>query len=171
MTGAGLRAWPAVALLLMLASPGRGQEADSTTAANNAPEATPATGAGAPVASAAAEEAFPDPGTALLAGLLPGGGQIYNGKWLKAALFVGVEAYYFSRWQESREFFVNYDDYELPFSRNKYLENRNKFAWWIAAYYIMGMLDAYVDAHLAPFPPDTASVRPQKLPSPIEEKP
>ena len=156
MTGAELRAWPAVVLLLTLTSPVRGQKADSTTIANDA------------------AEAFPNPGTAMLAGLIPGGGQIYNGKWLKAALFVAAEAYYVSRWQESRDFYVNYDDYdegELPLSQNKYLENRNKFAWWIAAYYIMGMLDAYVDAHLATFPPDSAAIGPPELPSPIEEKP
>jgi len=33
----------------------------------------------------------PDPRTALLLGLIPGGGQLYNGKWLKALIVMAVE--------------------------------------------------------------------------------
>ena len=55
--------------------------------------------------------------------LFPGMGQAYNGKWIKSAL-------------------VN---------RHRYLEKRNKFAWWMGIIYVYAMIDAIVDAHLHSF--------------------
>ena len=105
----------------------------------------------------------PSPRLALLAGLIPGGGQLYNQRWIKALIFAGVEAYYISQWQISRDRYRHYKD-SYPISRSSYLERRNKFAWWVGIYYVMGMLDAYVDAHLITFPEETVETD-QEIPS------
>ena len=96
----------------------------------------------------------PNPRMALFAGLIPGGGQLYNRRWLKAIFFAGAEAYYLSQWETARARYRNYND-DYPISQNRYLERRNKFAWWVGIYYVMGMVEAYVDAHLITFPEET----------------
>jgi len=114
----------------------------------------------------------PDPRTALLLGLIPGGGQLYNGKWLKALIVMAVEGYYIYLFQQNRDFYNHYDE-SLPLSRDRYLEERNKFAWRFVFVYILGLMDGYVDAHLSTFPPDT-SYQAQPLPpsnQSIEESP
>ena len=47
----------------------------------------------------------------------------------------------------------NYDNYSGTDSAIKqgYLEQRNKYGWWIGFVYIYGLLDAIVEAHLHPF--------------------
>ena len=35
--------------------------------------------------------------------------------------------------------------------KNRYLEKRNKYAWWVIFIYFYSMIDAMVDAHLSPF--------------------
>ena len=99
-----------------------------------------------------------DPRKALLLGLIPGGGQIYNGKWLKALLLVATEGYLVYRFIQNREFYNNYDEYDPPLlkSRNAYMQERNKYAWQILFAYILGLIDGYVDAHLSSFPEDTS---------------
>jgi hypothetical protein len=42
--------------------------------------------------------------------------------------------------------------YELEINSWRAREKRNKYAWWCAGIYFIGMLDAYVDAHLYNFP-------------------
>lgn len=114
----------------------------------------------------------PDPRTALLLGLIPGGGQLYNGKWLKALIVMAVEGYYIYLFQQNRDFYNHYDE-SLPLSRDRYLEERNKYAWRFVFVYILGLMDGYVDAHLSTFPPDT-SYQAQPLPpsnQSIEESP
>ena len=82
--------------------------------------------------------------------LFPGAGQVYNGKYLKASLVLGAEVAAIWRFSENNRMVKTYStDYALPESR--YLEKRNKYAWWIFFTYIYGVLDAVVDAHLAPF--------------------
>ena len=114
----------------------------------------------------------PDPRTALLLGLVPGGGQLYNGRWLKALIVMAVEGYYIYLFQQNRDFYNHYDE-SLPLSRDRYLEERNKYAWRFVFVYILGLMDGYVDAHLSTFPPDT-SYQAQPLPpsnQSIEESP
>jgi hypothetical protein len=104
----------------------------------------------------------PDPRTALLLGLIPGGGQLYNRKWAKAVLVMAMDTYAITQFQQSRELFNDYDD---PNSEaiNPYMDRRNRHAWRILLYYLLGILDGYVDAHLATFPSDTTY---QEPPSP-----
>jgi hypothetical protein len=78
--------------------------------------------------------AVSSPRTAVLLSLVPGGGQWYNRKYLKAvvvggaALSLGVARHYES-------------DRTV----------REDFSWWLVGLYIYNLLDAYVDAHLTGF--------------------
>ena len=36
-------------------------------------------------------------------------------------------------------------------NKTRYLQKRNKYAWWVIFLYFYGMIDALVDAHLSPF--------------------
>ena len=104
----------------------------------------------------------PDPRIALMLGLIPGGGQLYNGKWLKALIVITANGYFFNQFQQARKHFNDYDA-SHPNGENPYLEERNKFAWQLMFVYILGLMDAYVDAHLSTFPPDS-SYQAQPLP-------
>jgi len=98
----------------------------------------------------------PNPRTALVLGLIPGGGQFYNGKWLKALIVITANGYFFSQFQQARQAYQESQETED-------LEERNKFAWQLMFVYILGLMDAYVDAHLSTFPPDS-SYQAQPLP-------
>ena len=69
--------------------------------------------------------------------IIPGVGQLYNGKYIKAFGFMTAE-------------------YIAVIRFNKFKNNsiglRNTYAWWIIGFYIWGILDAYVDAQLTTFP-------------------
>ena len=78
-------------------------------------------------------------------------GQAYNGKWVKSALVIGLEASVFISWQDNLEKHRDYYNNDYPLNRHRYLEKRNKFAWWMGIIYIYAMIDAIVDAHLHSF--------------------
>lgn len=85
------------------------------------------------------------PRKAALWSILPGGGQIYNEKYLKAGIIITLES--LAIWQSIE----NGKNYNIDNSNDMYLINRNKFAWWAFFIHIYGMLDAVVDSHLEPF--------------------
>ena len=60
------------------------------------------------------------------------------------------------------EAFTEYENNNYPLKRHRYLEKRNKFAWWIGIIYIYAMIDAVVDAHLHSFD--------QLMDSPLKQK-
>ena len=70
--------------------------------------------------------------------LIPGMGQLYNGKYFKAFGTIATE--YFAI-----EKFIYYKDL------NK-IGMRNTYAWWIIGIYIWSILDSYVEAQLSTFP-------------------
>ena len=91
---------------------------------------------------------------ALSALVFPGGGQLYNGKKLKAGLIISMELYSIINWYSSADLYKNYDEQnnlKYPLPKYRYLEKRNKYVWWIGFIYIYGLIDAVVDAHLHPF--------------------
>ena len=102
-------------------------------------------------------ERMPNPRTALYLSLIPGGGQLYNRAWLKALFFIAAEGYYIQQFQYYRD--------------QQDRQERNKRAWWIAFIYIMGMMDAFVDAHLKAFPPDSSAIAPEPSALPQEKSP
>ncbi len=70
--------------------------------------------------------------------LIPGLGQLYNGKQLKAFGFISGEYIAWSYFNE--------------YKKLNRIGLRNTYAWWIIGLYIWNMLDAYVDAQLSTFP-------------------
>ena len=91
------------------------------------------------------------PKTAFIFSAFPGGGQLYNGKFIKSILFIGLESAAIYSWSKNSNIYKNYDNNNYPLNRNRYLEKRNKYAWWVGFLYFFGMLDAVVDAHLDRF--------------------
>ena len=91
------------------------------------------------------------PKTAFFASFIPGGGQIYNGKLVKGAAVMGLEALAIKSWLENSKIYSDYDTGDYLLRKSRYLSKRNKYAWWIIFLYFYGMIDAIVDAHLSPF--------------------
>jgi hypothetical protein len=79
-----------------------------------------------------------DPQIAWKLGFIPGFGQFYNGKYLKAIGFIAGEYIAVTRFNE--------------FKKTNSISRRNTYAWWIVGLYVLNILDAYVDAHLSTFP-------------------
>ncbi len=103
---------------------------------------------------------LPSPRIALLFGLIPGGGQLYNRKLLKFGVVIAAQSYFTYNFLENRDYFNSYyiDGSTLPLSEHRYLEKRNKYAWWMGLTYLWGMVDGYVDAHLVSFPADSLNI-------------
>ena len=92
-----------------------------------------------------------NPRQAFLFSLVPGGGQFYNQKYIKGSLVMGLETLALYSWLENSKIYKNYDSEEYSLRKNRYLEKRNKYAWWVIFLYFYSMIDAMVDAHLSPF--------------------
>ena len=92
-----------------------------------------------------------NPRQAFLFSLVPGGGQFYNQKYVKGSLVMGLETLALYSWLENSKIYKNYDSEEYSLRQNRYLEKRNKYAWWVIFLYFYSMIDAMVDAHLSPF--------------------
>ena len=92
-----------------------------------------------------------NPRQAFLSSLVPGGGQFYNQKYIKGSIVMGLETLALFSWLENSKIYKNYDAEEYPLKQNRYLEKRNKYAWWVIFLYFYSMIDAMVDAHLSPF--------------------
>ncbi|NOZ75532.1 MAG: hypothetical protein GXO90_09215 [FCB group bacterium] len=82
--------------------------------------------------------------------IFPGMGQIYTEHFLKAGLIAGLEVAAVWRFNANRLSYRNFTS-DAPLPRHRYLEKRNKYAWWVGFIYIYGLLDAVVDAHLSTF--------------------
>ena len=91
------------------------------------------------------------PKKALALSLVPGLGQVYNGKWIKSALIIGLEVSSFMAWRLNLDRYNNYDSNNFPLRKYRYLEKRNKYAWWMGIIYVYSMIDAVVDSHLHSF--------------------
>ena len=91
------------------------------------------------------------PKTAFFASIIPGGGQIYNGKLVKGVAVMGLEALAIKSWLENSKIYSDYDTGNYLLRKSRYLSKRNKYAWWVIFLYFYGMIDAIVDAHLSPF--------------------
>jgi len=99
-------------------------------------------------------DSIKSPKNAALSSIIPGGGQLYNGKKFKAGLILTGEVLAIVNWHNNSQLYSSYDDAnndEYPLPKYRYLEKRNKYVWWIGFIYIYGLIDAIVDAHLHPF--------------------
>lgn len=84
-------------------------------------------------------------GKALLFSIIPGGGQIYNGRPLKALLFAGVFAYF------SYEYMNAEESYQADPTDQTLHRIRNDKIWLMGLTWTLNILDAYVDAQLWDF--------------------
>tara|TARA_B100000315_G_scaffold47101_1_gene41877 strand:+ start:1055 stop:1531 length:477 start_codon:yes stop_codon:yes gene_type:complete len=91
------------------------------------------------------------PKKAVLHSLIPGGGQLYNGKYVKAVILFGAEVFVIYKFIENRDIYNKWTEDEYSLSHERYRQKRNKYAWWIGFVYIYGLLDALVDSHLSTF--------------------
>ena len=110
---------------------------------------------------------------ASLALAFPGGGQLYNGKNLKAGLILTGEVIAIVNWYNNSQLYSSYDpdnDAKYPLPKHRYLEKRNKSVWWIGFIYIYGLIDAIVDAHLHPFEDVMAEELGNNQKKPVEKK-
>ena len=83
-------------------------------------------------------------GAAIRSLLIPGLGQIYNGKKVKAVLAAAGEGVLiYSIYNENKKFNDTNDV--------KYRERRNTFQWWFVFVLGISAVDAYVDAYLDRF--------------------
>jgi hypothetical protein len=90
--------------------------------------------------------------------VLPGWGQFYNEEPVKGLLYgaaelglLGLVLYENSEARYARDMFM---ETELPYWQNNYDTHsslRRDFIWYTAGAWIVGMLDAYVDASLFSF--------------------
>jgi hypothetical protein len=98
----------------------------------------------------------------LLSTILPGLGQVENGRWAKASAFIVVGSLlvtkviveseradrylYLSRTATSdTEAEIYYERYSTHFDR------RDRLIWWAVGFWVYNMLDAYIDGHLFAF--------------------
>ena len=92
-----------------------------------------------------------NPKKAFYYSLIPGLGQVYNKKWLKSFAIISSEIIFYQLWQKNLNYYKSYDTSNYPLKKHRYLEKRNKYAWWIGIVYIYSMIDSVVDAHLFEF--------------------
>jgi hypothetical protein len=96
---------------------------------------------------------------------VPGLGQIYNRSYWKAPIVWGIGGYWVYEWIHLNN---SYKDYQEKYkqsvtplqpggnplyllNRDFYRDQRDKFAWYLGALYLLNLVDAYVDASLYDF--------------------
>ena len=97
------------------------------------------------------KERIKDPKKAFYFSLIPGMGQVYNGKLFKSAIVIGLEIVAYNACLNNLDIYNNYGDGNYPLRKHRYLEKRNKYTWWVGIIYVYAMIDAVVDAHLYKF--------------------
>ena len=94
----------------------------------------------------------PSPASAAFRSLfLPGWGQAYVNRPLKAVIYGGIEqTLIFSIYRKHR-LYKYYDRQDEGNVAGAQKEDRNRLSWYLAGAIILSMMDAYVDAHLYNF--------------------
>lgn len=135
---------------------------DDTTAPDTQSASISAAKKRTPENSAAAGKRPWPTGALIRSALLPGWGQIYNRKYLKAAFYGGLEIYFLigirENWKEMnlhQENFLHTNDPVFKSAEFDLYQDsrdrRNVFLWLGALTIFVSMFDAYVDAHFADF--------------------
>ena len=105
------------------------------------------------------------PSGALLRSLVvPGWGQLYNGKYLKALIYAGAQLSFAYAAHVQNNRYLHYKNLDNDDLAEFYKDDRNRMLWWIFGVTLLSMGDAYVDAHLWNFDVSddlSASIAPQ----------
>jgi hypothetical protein len=106
------------------------------------------------------------PTGALLRSLvIPGWGQLYNDKYIKAGLIAGLEsfliyqtAYYWDKASTYEDLYTSDTNSVTRFDKflqyDRYRDLRNQHIWFLGITVVFSIFDAYVDAHLKNFDVD-----------------
>jgi len=100
-----------------------------------------------------------------MSAVLPGSGQIYNEDYWKVPVIWGLGGYWIYEWVKLNNSYKDYrDQYDQSLVvtppngdprtkeiRDFYHDERDKFAWFLGALYMVNLVDAYVGAHLYDF--------------------
>ena len=98
------------------------------------------------------DQTLPSPRGALFRSVIvPGWGQAYNHKYLKAVGFFAVQGYFAYKFYDENTVLQDITDQN---QRDQVKYDRNTWAWRFLAGYVICLADAYVDAQLASFPTD-----------------
>lgn len=112
------------------------------------------------------EQKSKSPGLALaFSAVLPGAGQFYNESYWKVPILLGFGYYFASQWIDANDSVKYYrrlyaesittenSSGNPTYSRLRedYKDIRDAFSWYIFIYYIINLVDAYVDASLYDF--------------------
>jgi hypothetical protein len=93
-----------------------------------------------------------------LSALLPGAGQIYTENYWKVPIIWGIGGYWIYEWIQNNSDYRNFRDLYRKDPTEQYLrlrdfyrDERDRFAWFLAALYVLNLVDAYAGAHLYDF--------------------
>ncbi|MDY0016785.1 MAG: DUF5683 domain-containing protein [Candidatus Delongbacteria bacterium] len=100
--------------------------------------------------------------------VFPGGGQIYNGRYLKAGIYAALEGVLIygavkqnQRMNDAKDDLEHFRDIgdlerinEYEYYVNTYTNERNNFIWMSAATVLLSAGDAFVDSHFKSFKRD-----------------
>ena len=100
--------------------------------------------------------------------VFPGGGQIYNGRYIKAAVYAALEGVFiYGAWKQDQRlndskddlnYYKSIDDFykiaEYEYYVDRYRNERNNYIWMSAAAVLLSAGDAFVDSHFKSFKRD-----------------
>jgi hypothetical protein len=90
-------------------------------------------------------------GALLRSMVVPGWGQLYNGKPLKALIYAGAQLSFVYGAHVQNNRYHHYQNLEMDDVADFYQNDRNRQLWWLFGITLLSMGDAFVDAHLYEF--------------------
>ena len=83
--------------------------------------------------------------------VVPGWGQVYNGKYIKALVYAGAQLSFLYGAHVQNDRYHHYRDLGNADFADFYQNDRNRLLWWVFGITLLSMGDAFVDASLSQF--------------------
>jgi len=90
--------------------------------------------------------------------ILPGAGQIYDENYWKPPIIWTVGGYWLYEWIDLNKKYKDFRARNLKYPNQQYVrlrdyyhDERDKYAWFLGALYVLNIVDAYAGAHLYDF--------------------